>query len=168
MDLGATMVTLVEPLVRFLGWPEAVYLRTVPPTSLAAKAGLKAGDLIIAVGSATAQRPAAPAPSQETKIDSVGELNDAIGLRGGDPCVWVRLIRPPAAVIAAIDGGSNRPTPAGTLTWHSFAESLLCRVSLARRGVFLSRDAQWAEHDTEHVRHHLARTSVQDNSLNEK
>jgi hypothetical protein len=54
------------------------------------------------VGSA-AQRPAASAPSQETKIGSVGELRDALGLCGGDPCIWIRFIRPPAALIAAVN-----------------------------------------------------------------
>ena len=94
LDLGCTEMTLVEPLVRFLAWPEAVMLRSVPATSLAAKVGLKPGDMIVAVGSAAARPDQVPAPSQETKVASVGELNDALGLRGGDACVWVRLIRP--------------------------------------------------------------------------
>ena len=121
LDLGCSMITLVEPFIRFLGWPSAVRVRTapaVPAASLAAKAGLKGGDLIIAVGSA-ADRPAAPDPSQETKINSVGELNDALGLRGGDPCIWIRFIRPPADVVATIDAGQF-PAYTGGDTYIAF------------------------------------------------
>jgi len=112
-NLGCTMVTLVAG--RFLGWPPGVRLRTgsgVSPTSLAAKAGLRGGDVIIAVGSAS-QRPAAADSSLETKIGSVGELNDALGLRGGDGCIWVRFIRPPAAVVTAMGAGQQVPYPGG-------------------------------------------------------
>ncbi|MGD1059669.1 MAG: trypsin-like peptidase domain-containing protein [Solirubrobacteraceae bacterium] len=112
-NLGCTMVTLI--VGRFLGWPPCVRLRTgagVPATSLAAKAGLRGGDVIIAVGSAS-QRPAAPDPSQETKIGSVGELNDALGLCGGAGCIWVRFIRPPAAVVTAMGAGQQVPYPGG-------------------------------------------------------
>ena len=112
LELGCTMGTLLEPMVHLLGWPPAVLVGTVPPTSLAAKAGLKASDLIVAVGSA-ANRPAAPDPSQETKIGSVGELNDALGLRGGDSCIWVRIIRLPATAITALAAGQFPPYPGG-------------------------------------------------------
>ena len=115
LNLGCSDVTFIEPLIRFFGWPQAVCVRpapAVPPASLAAKAGLKAGDLIIAVGSA-AERPAAPDPSQETKIGSVGELNDALGLRDGDPCVWIRYIRPPAAAFMGLVAGQLISYPGG-------------------------------------------------------
>jgi S1-C subfamily serine protease len=102
LDLGSSLLSVVEPRVRMFGWPQCVYVQTTPAGSLAAKVGLQPGDLIVAVGSAP-QRPAASDPSQETKINSVGELNDALGLRGGDATIWVRLIRPPAALIAAVN-----------------------------------------------------------------
>ena len=101
LDLGGATVSLVEPYVRMFGWPQCVYVQTAPATSLAAKAGLQPGDLIIAVGSAA--RPDSPTAVQETKINSVGELQDALGLRGADPCIWVRFVRPPAALITAVN-----------------------------------------------------------------
>ena len=64
------------------------------------------------MGSA-AKRPAAPDPSQETKIGSVGELDDALGLRDGDPCVWVRYIRPPAAAFTDLVAGQLTPYSGG-------------------------------------------------------
>jgi len=112
LDLGCSNITLVEPFIRFLGWPEAVFVRNAPATSLGGKAGIQSRDLIIAVGSA-ASRPAAPVPSQETKITSVGELNDALGLRGGDACIWVRGIRLPAAMLTALDAGQCPPYVSG-------------------------------------------------------
>jgi hypothetical protein len=112
-NLGCRLVTLVEPWVRFLGWPHGVRLQTPPAiaaTSLATKVGLQAGDVITAVGSAPA-RPDTPDPAQETKVDSVGELNDALGLRAADACLWVRFIRPTGRVNFALvpyPGGESR------------------------------------------------------------
>ncbi len=111
LDLGCKLVSLPELFVRFLGWPPSVLAGTpTAATALATTAGLRAGDLIIAVGSA-AVRPDTPDPSQETKVSSVGELNDALGLRGGDASIWVRFIRPPPALLLAFAATANGQQP---------------------------------------------------------
>jgi S1-C subfamily serine protease len=120
LDLGCKLTTLQEADFRFLGWPRAVMAGAANgPQSLATKVGLKPADMIVAVGSASA-RPTAPDESKETKVDSVGELNDALALRGNDACIWVRYIRPPAALAtsaaAAAAAGQFHPAYTGGRT----------------------------------------------------
>ncbi len=112
LDLGCKLLTLNDYFVRYLGWPSAVMaVPTVGSTALSATAGMLPGDLIVSVGSAAA-RPDTPDPSQETKVSSIGELNDALVLRGGDASIWVRFIRPPPALLTAFAAIANgQPAP---------------------------------------------------------
>ena len=49
----------------------------------------------------------------ELKINSFGDLEDALGLRSGDSCMWIRYARPSAATAAAIIAGQQPPFAGG-------------------------------------------------------
>jgi len=102
--LGATASTVIEPFEQYYNWPVGAKIAAVPAGSLAANVGLKTGDIVIAVGSA-ALRPAKPSASQETKIATLGDFNDQLGLRAADASLWIRFIRPPAPWLAAVSAG---------------------------------------------------------------
>jgi S1-C subfamily serine protease len=112
IDPGCKLLTLQEMYYRFLGWPRGVLVGSASgPTALAAKQGIKLNDLIIAIGSA-AMRPTAPDPAQESKVETIGDLENALALRSGDTAVWVRFIRPSEAMIASLGALAAAKEPA--------------------------------------------------------
>lgn len=111
--------TVPDELALYYNWPVGVRISSVPPKSPADNAGIKVGDIVVAIGSA-AERPATPDASQETRLSVTGDFNDQLGLRQADASLWVRFIRPPDAFQMDLASGKLPLFPAGVATQLAF------------------------------------------------
>lgn len=92
--LGVTTQTLSDQLAKHFGVEQGVLITEVTADSAASKAGLRAGDVITKVGSAS--------------IDDSGDLLRAIGEASGEVSIEIVRDRKPQTLKATIESGTRR------------------------------------------------------------